>query len=58
MEDSEQDKTPVQTRKIEYKQEDRLFIIRILLESTMEDICTTSMTSQKLIEGAHHSSEV
>jgi len=31
---------------------------RILLESTAEDLCTASTTSQKLVEGAHRSVEV
>ena len=30
---------------------------RILLDSIAEDLCTASMTSQKLAEGAHRSAE-
>jgi len=52
-EDSEEDKTPFQTCEVEYEQENRLFMMRILLESTTEDLCATSTTSQKLAEGAH-----
>jgi len=58
MEDLEENKTLVWTREVEYKQGDRLFVIRILLESTTEDIRTTSTTSQKLAEGAYHALEV
>jgi len=51
-EDSEEDKAPVWTCEVEYEQGDRLFVMRILLESAMEDLCTTSMISQKLAERA------
>jgi len=51
-EDSEKDETPVQTWEAEYEPEDRLFMTRILPDSTAEDLHTTSMTSQKLAEGA------
>jgi len=51
-EDSEENKAPIWTCEIEYKQEDRPFVTRILLEFTMEDICTTSTTFQKLAERA------
>jgi len=51
-EDSEEDKTPVRTREAEYEQGDQLFVIRILPEPTVEDLCATSMTSQKLAKGA------
>ena len=56
-EDSEEDETLLQTCKVEYEQEDRLFITRILPESTTEDLCATSMISQKLAEEAHQASE-
>jgi len=56
-EDSEEDEAPVWTCEVEYKQGDRLFVTRILSESTTEDIHATSMTSQKLAEGAHCTSE-
>jgi len=52
-EDSEEDEAPVRTRKAEYEPGDRLFMTRILLDSTTEDLCATSTTSQKLAEGAH-----
>jgi len=52
VEDSEEDKAPVWTREAEYEPEDRLFMTRILLDSTAEDLCAVSMTSQKLAEGA------
>ena len=51
-EDLEEDKAPIWTCKVEYKQGDRLFVTRILSESTMEDIRATSTTFQKLAEGA------
>ena len=44
-EDSEEDKAPIWTCEVEYKQGNRLSVTRILLESTMEDVCATSMTS-------------
>jgi len=56
-EDSEEDKTPIRTREAEYKQEDRLFMTRILPEPTVEDLCATFMASQKLAEGARRSTE-
>jgi len=56
-EDSEEDKIPVWICKVEYKQGDRLFVTRILSESTMEDVCTTSTTSQKLTEGVYRALE-
>jgi len=52
-EDSEEDETPVRTGEIEYEQEDRLFMTRILPEPTAEELRAASMTSQKLAEGAH-----
>jgi len=57
VEDSEEDETPIWTCEVEYKQGDRLFVTRILSESTMEDIRATFMTSQKLAEGACRASE-
>jgi len=50
--DSEEDETPFWTCEAKYKQGDRLFMTRLLLESTMADLCTTSMISQKLAKGA------
>ena len=52
MEDLEEDKAPIWTREAEYKPGDRLFMTRILLDSTVEDLHATSTTSQKLAEGA------
>jgi len=57
VEDSEEDEAPVRTREAEYKPEDRLFMTRILPDSTTEDLHATSMTSQKLAEGARRSME-
>jgi len=57
VEDSEEDEAPVRTREAEYKPEDRLFMTRILPDSTTEDLHATSMTFQKLAEGAHRSME-
>jgi len=56
-EDSEEDKTSIRTREAKYEQGDRLFITRILPESTVEDLRATSTTSQKLAEGACRSTE-
>jgi len=56
-EDSEEDKTPLQVCEVEYEQEDRLFMMRILLEPAAEDLCVTFMISQKLAEGARRASE-
>jgi len=56
-EDSEENKIPIRTHEAEYEQGDRLFMIRILLESTAEDLRAASTTSQKLVEGAHQSVE-
>jgi len=55
--DSEEDKAPVRTCEAEYEPGDRLFIIRILPDSTAEDLCATSTTFQKLAEGARRSAE-
>jgi len=38
---------------VEYEQEDRLFMTKILLEPAVEDLRATSTIFQKLIEGAH-----
>jgi len=57
VEDSEEDKVPVWTREAEYEPGDRLFMTRILLDSTAEDLCAVSTTSQKLAEGASRSLE-
>jgi len=56
-EDAEKDEAPVQTREAEYEPGDRLFMTRILPDSTREDLHATSMTSQKLAEGARRSVE-
>jgi len=56
-EDPEEDKTPLQVCEVEYEQEDRLFMMRILLEPAAEDFCVTFMISQKLAEGARRASE-
>jgi len=57
VEDSEEDKTPLQIREVEYKPGDRLFMTRILSEPTVENLCATSTISQKLAEGACRASE-
>jgi len=51
-EDSEEDKTPHQTHEVNYEQGDRLFVVRLLLESAAVDLCAVFMISQKLVEGA------
>jgi len=51
-EDLEEDEVPVWTREAEYELGDRLFMTRILLESTVEDLHAASITSQKLAEKA------
>jgi len=56
-EDSEEDETPIQTREAEYEPGDRLFMTRILLESTVEDLCAASIISRKLAEGVGQSAE-
>ena len=48
---------PVQTREAEYEPGNQLFMTRILLGATVEDLHATSTTSQKLAEGAHRSAE-
>jgi len=57
MENSEEDETPVRTRETEYELGDRLFITRIFLESTTEDLRAASTTFQKLAKEAHQSVE-
>ena len=52
VEDLKEDEAPVRTQKAEYEPGDRLFMTRILLDSTAEDLCAVSTTSQKLAEGA------
>jgi len=51
-EDLEEDETPLQICKVEYEQGNRLFMTRILLEPTAEDLRATSTISQKLVKGA------
>jgi len=50
--DSEEDETSYQTCEIEYKQGDRLFIMRLLLEFAVVDLHAISMISQKLAKRA------
>jgi len=52
VEDSEEDETPLQICEVEYELGDRLFMMRILSEPAIENLCATSMISQKLAEGA------
>jgi len=56
-EDSEENKAPVWTHEAEYEPEDQLFMTRILLDSTAEDLHAASTTFQKLAEGACRSAE-
>jgi len=56
-EESEEDKAPIRTHEAEYEPGDQLFMTRILSDSTVEDLHATSMTSQKLAEGACRSVE-
>jgi len=51
VEGSKEDGTPLQICEVEYEQGDRLFMTRILLESTAKDLHATSTISQKLVEG-------
>jgi len=44
-EDSEEDETPLQIYEVEYEQEDRLFMTRILPEPAAEDLYATSTIS-------------
>jgi len=54
-EDLEEDEAPVQTCEAEYKPGNQLFMTRILLDATAEDLRAASTTSQKLAEGARRS---
>ena len=56
-EGSEEDEAPVRTQEAEYEPGDRLFMTRILPDSTREDLRAISTTSQKLAEGACRSAE-
>jgi len=58
VEDSEEDKTPLQICEVEYEQGDRLFMTRILPDPAVEDLRATSTISQKLAEGARRASEM
>ena len=44
-ENSEEDEAPIQTHETEYEPEDQLFMTRILLDSTAEDLRAASTTS-------------
>ena len=55
--DLEEDEISIWTCETEYELGDQLFMTRILLESTVEDLCATSTTSQKLAERACRSTE-
>jgi len=57
VEDLEEDKNPLQTGEVEYEQGDQLFVMRLLPEPLVVDLCTTSTISQKLAEGACRASE-
>jgi len=57
VEDSEGDKNP-RSCEVEYETGDRLFMTRLLLEPTAEDLRATSTISQKLAEGARQASEM
>jgi len=56
-EDAEENEAPIRTREAKYEPGDRLFMTRILSNSTREDLRAASMTSQKLAEGARRSAE-
>jgi len=45
VEDSEENENPFQTGEVEYEQEDRLFMMRLLLEPLAVDLRTTSTIS-------------
>jgi len=57
VEDLEEDKIPLWICEVEYEPGDRLFMMRILSESTVEDLHATSTISQKLAEGARRAVE-
>jgi len=52
--DSEEDETPLWTYEAKYKQGNKLFMTRIPPESTMEDLCTTSIVRGTLGEAPSH----
>ena len=56
-EDLEEDETPHQTYEVDYEQGDRLFMTRLLLESTAADLCAASTISQKLAKEVRRVSE-
>jgi len=57
-EDLERDETPLWICEVEYETGNRLFMMRILPEPAVKDLCATSMISQKLAEGTHRASEM
>ena len=57
VEDLEEDETPHWTHEVDYKQGNRLFVMRLLLESAAADLRAVSTISQKLVEGAHRALE-
>jgi len=57
VEDSEEDEVPIQTQEAQYEPGDQLFMTRILPDSTAEDLCAASTTSQKLAKEAHQSTK-
>jgi len=57
VEDSEEDKTPLWICEVEYEPGDRLFMMRILSESTVENLYATSTIFQKLAEEARQALE-
>ena len=57
MEDLEENETLFQICKVECEQGNKLFMMRILLEFTIEDLWATSTISQKLTEGTCWASE-
>jgi len=58
MEYSEKDEMPFRICEVGYEPGDQLFMTRILAEPAVEDLCTISMISQKLAEGAHRALEM
>jgi len=57
VEDSEEDEVPIRTQEAQYEPGDQLFMTRILPDSTAEDLCAASTTSQKLAKEAHRSAK-
>ena len=57
VEDSEEDKTPLWICEVEYEPGDRLFMMRILSESAVENLYATSTIFQKLAEEARQALE-